>query len=70
MSPPSARIQVADSADFALAISGGDPDETASWTCTSPDTGVVYVQPTAIGCRATGLAEGNATVSATVARVT
>ena len=68
MSPPSARIQVADSADFALAISGGDPDETASWTCTSPDTGVVYVQPTAIGCRATGLAEGNATVSATVAR--
>ena len=68
MSPPSARIQVADSADFALAISGGDPGETVSWTCTSPDTGVVYVQPTAIGCRVTGLAEGNATVSATVAR--
>ncbi len=68
MSPPSARIQVADSADFALEISGGDPDETASWTCTSPDTGVVSVRRTAIGCRATGLAEGSATISAAVTR--
>ena len=68
MNPPSARIQVADSADFALAISGGDPDETASWTCTSRDTGVVSVRPTAIGCRATGLAEGSATISAAVTR--
>ena len=68
MSPPSARIQMADSADFALAISGGDPDETASWTCTSPDTGVVYVELTTIGCRATGLAEGSATISAAVAK--
>ena len=68
MNPPSATIQVADSADFALAIGGGDPDETASWTCASPDTGVVSVRPTAIGCRATGLGEGSAVVSAAVTR--
>ena len=68
MNPPSARIQVADSADFALAISGGDPDETASWTCASPDTGVVSVRATGIGCRATGLAEGSAAISAAVTR--
>ena len=68
MNPPSARIQVADSTDFALAISGGDPDETASWTCASPDTGVVSVRATGIGCRATGLAEGSAAISAAVTR--
>ncbi len=68
MNPSSARVEVGQSADFALAITGGDPDEPARWTCTSSDAGVVSVQPTAIGCRATGLAEGGATVSAAVTR--
>ena len=66
MDPRSARIQVANSADFALAVTGGDPDETASWTCAATDAAVVSVRPTALGCRATGLAEGSTTISAVV----
>ncbi len=68
MSPPSATIPAGESADFALMISGGDPDEPARWTCSSPGTGVASVELTAIGCRATGLAEGSTTVSAVVSR--
>ena len=68
MVPASARIQVADSADFALALTGGDPGKTASWRCTAPDAAVVSIRPTTLGCRATGLAAGSTTVSAAVTK--
>ena len=68
MNPLSASVQVGQSADFALTIGGGDPDQPETWTCASPDVGVVSVELTAIGCRATGLAEGSATISAAVAK--
>ena len=68
MNPLSASVQVGQSADFALTTSGGDPDQPETWTCASPDVGVVSVELTTIGCRATGLAEGSATISAAVAK--
>ena len=68
MNPSSASVQVGQSADFALVVSGGDPDQPERWTCASPDVGVASVELTAIGCRATGLAEGSATISAAVAK--
>ena len=68
MNPLSASVQVGQSADFALTTSGGDPDQPETWTCASPDVGVVSVELTTIGCRATGLAEGSATLSAAVAK--
>ena len=68
MNPLSASVQVGQSADFVLTTSGGDPDQPETWTCASPDVGVVSVELTTIGCRATGLAEGSATISAVVAK--
>ena len=44
MDPLSASVQVGQSADFALVVSGGDPDQPERWTCASPDVGVVSVE--------------------------
>ena len=70
LNPSPASIQVGQSADFALTISGGSPGEQEGWTCTSFDVGVASVQFTASGCRATGLAEGSTTISAAVSKGT
>jgi hypothetical protein len=41
---------------------------TASWTCASSNTGVATVATTDSGCRATGVAAGSASITATVTK--
>lgn len=68
MNPPSALIAEGGQADFAVAISGGAAGVEAMHTCASSNTGVASVTDTATGCRVTGVAPGNAAITATVTK--
>ena len=68
MDPSSASIPVRESTEFSVAVAGGDPGAQASWTCVSSNGGVASTEVTPSGCRATGLATGNTTISAAVTR--
>ena len=68
MDPSSASIPVGESTEFLVAVAGGDPGAQASWTCVSSNGGVASTEVTPSGCRATGLATGNTTISAAVTR--
>lgn len=70
LTPANQQINVGETADFAVGVSGGDPAQSASWTCSSSNTGVASVAVTASGCTATGVAAGNASITATVTRGT
>jgi hypothetical protein len=68
LTPSNASVGVGEVADFAVGVSGGDAGATASWTCASSNTGVATVATTDTGCRATGVAAGSASVTATVTK--
>ena len=51
---------------FAIGTSGGSGD--ASWICTSSDAAVATVETTDTGCRATAVAAGGVTITATVTK--
>ena len=68
MNPGSATVAVGNSADYAINVSGGAAGEAASWTCATSNSGIASVASTASGCRATGVAIGGATITATVTK--
>jgi hypothetical protein len=68
LTPSNAAVGVGEVADFAVGVSGGAEGATASWTCASSNTGVATVSTTDSGCRATGVASGSASITATVTK--
>ncbi len=68
LTPSNAAVAVGEVADFAVGVSGGAEGATASWTCASSNTGVATVSTTDSGCRATGVAAGSASITATVTK--
>ena len=66
--PASATAVVGGSVEFAVHASGGAADSSASWTCASSNTGIATVDVVEAGCRATAVATGSVTVTATVTR--
>jgi len=68
MTPSNQSINVGETADFAVGISGGADGAQASWTCSSSASGVASVATTDTGCRATGAAVGNASITVTVTK--
>lgn len=68
LTPSNAAVNAGEVADFAVGVSGGQIGASASWTCASSNTSVATVAQTATGCRATGVANGNASITATVTK--
>ena len=68
MAPASATADVGSSVVFAVDVSGGEAGSSPSWTCASSNTGVATVGVVEAGCRATGVAVGVVTVTATVTK--
>ena len=68
--PAADTVESGQTAQFALEITGGDPNVKPTWTCASADTTVASAAPTASGCAATGTATGTTTIAATVTRDT
>ncbi|CAN5687933.1 hypothetical protein BH23GEM11_BH23GEM11_13820 [soil metagenome] len=68
MTPSNQSINVGETADFAVGVSGGATGAQASWTCSSSASGVASVATTDTGCRATGAAAGNASITVTVTK--
>lgn len=68
LTPSNAAVNVGEVADFAVGVSGGADGATASWTCASSNTGVATTATTDSGCRATGVASGSASITATVTK--
>ena len=68
IAPASATAAVGGSVVFAVHAAGGEPGPPASWTCASSNTGIATVDVVEAGCRATGVAAGSVTVTATVTR--
>jgi hypothetical protein len=68
MTPSNQSIGVGEVADFAVGVSGGADGAQASWTCSSSASGVASVATTDTGCRATGVAAGNASITVTVTK--
>jgi len=68
LSPNSASVLVGGTADYAVGISGGAAGVAATWTCTTAAAGVATVAQTATGCRATGVAAGNTSITVTVTK--
>ena len=66
IAPASATTVVGSSVVFAVDVSGGEAASSPSWTCASSNTGVASVGVVEAGCRATGVAAGVVTVTATV----
>lgn len=68
LTPSNATVAVDEVVDFAVGVSGGDAGATTEVTCASSNTGVATVTTTDSGCRATGVAAGNASITATVTK--
>ena len=68
MAPESAEIAVGSAAVFAINVSGGAADATASWDCTPSDAAIATVSTTDAGCEAMGVAAGGMTVNAVVTK--
>ena len=68
MTPVSATVSAGESVDLAVSTDGGDPGVPPSWTCVSSNPGIATVAVTDTGCRVTGVAAGEATITATVTR--
>ena len=70
LSPAADTVESGQTAQFALEITGGDPNAEPAWTCASADTTIASASATASGCSATGNGAGSATIAATVTRGT
>ncbi|TVP42280.1 MAG: hypothetical protein EA350_16675 [Gemmatimonadales bacterium] len=68
LTPSNQSIGVGAVADFAVGVTGGATGTQASWTCSSSASGVASVATTDTGCRATGVAAGNASITVTVTK--
>ena len=68
MAPASASVAVGNSVVFAVNASGGVAGESATWTCSSSNTGIATVSSTSAGCQATGVAAGAVTITAAVSK--
>ena len=68
--PAADTVESGQTAQFALEITGGDPNAEPAWTCASADTAIVSASATASGCSVTGTSAGSATIAATVTRGT
>ena len=68
MLPVSASVVIGNSTVFAVNVSGGVVGDAASWTCASSNTGVATASNASVGCQATGVAAGSATITATVTK--
>ena len=68
--PAADTVESGQTAQFALEITGGDPNAEPAWTCASADTTIASASATASGCSATGNGAGSATIAATVTRGT
>ena len=68
MAPASASVAVGNSVVFAVNASGGVAGESASWTCSSSNTGIATVSSTSAGCQATGVVAGAVTITAAVSK--
>ena len=68
MAPASASVAVGNSVVFAVNASGGVAGESATWTCSSSNTGIATVSSTSAGCQATGVVAGSVTVTAAVSK--
>ncbi|MDE0082099.1 MAG: hypothetical protein OXT72_05570 [Gammaproteobacteria bacterium] len=66
--PASGTAIVGSNVVFAVDASGGEAGSSASWTCASSNTGIATVSVVEAGCRATAVAAGTATVTATVTK--
>src|SRR6476620_11170525 len=67
ISPPAASLNVGESANFVVQISGGNATTPPTVTaCASSNTAVATATLAAPTCRATAVAPGNATITATV----
>ena len=68
MAPASASVAVGNSVVFAVHASGGVSGESASWTCSSSNTGIATASSTSAGCQATGVVAGAVTITAAVSK--
>ncbi len=68
LEPASVAIDPGESVDLAVNVSGGAAAETASWTCSTSNSGVASVAGSGTGCSVTGVAPGAATVTASVTK--
>ena len=68
MAPESAEVAVGSNVVFAINTSGGAPDATAEWTCSSSDDAIATAETTDAGCQATGVAGGGVTINAAVTK--
>src|SRR6476661_3080552 len=66
ISPPSPTLNIGESANFSVQISGGNSSTPATLTsCTSSNTAVATATVQSGACRVTAVSAGNATVTAT-----
>ena len=70
LAPAADTVQVGQTAQFTLEITGGDSNVGPAWTCASEDTLVASAAATSFGCAATGGGTGTTTIFATVTRGT
>ena len=68
MDPASATVAVGNNVVFAVNASGGVAGESATWTCSSSNTGIATVSLTSTGCQVTGVVAGSVTVTAAVSK--
>ena len=68
MAPASASVAVGNSVVFAVNASGGVAGESATWTCSSSNTGIATASSTSAGCQATGVVAGSVTITAAVSK--
>ena len=68
MSPTSADVEIGGTVEFTIQVSGGEPSSTATWTCTSSNTGIASPSVTDSGCSATGVTAGSVTITAAITK--
>ena len=68
LSPTADTVQIGQTVDFTVEITGGDPNAEPTWTCASGDAMVASATATAAGCSATGTGIGTTTIAVTVTR--
>lgn len=68
IAPAADTVEVGDTAQFTLEITGGDSEVDPAWMCVSSDTTVASAFVTSSGCSAMALDTGTTTIAATVTR--
>ena len=64
ITPPSANMNIGESVNFAVQISGGSATSSPTITCTSSSATVATATVSGSACRVTAVAAGNATITA------